>query len=81
MALFFTDYSLSHVGLRDGRWKFLHELQSNRSKLFDLERDPGELHDVSLAHADMVSFYVRTLTDWAAAQKALILAQYGLGAG
>src|SRR6185436_20134881 len=41
-ALFYTDYALPLVGLRDGSWKFIHELGSNRSKLFDLAQDPDE---------------------------------------
>ena len=41
MALFFADYSLGFFGLRDGDWKFIHELDSGRSKLFHLCSDPG----------------------------------------
>jgi arylsulfatase A-like enzyme len=70
MALFFTDYSLSLVGLRDGRWKFVHDLASGRSKLFDLERDPEESADISLDHPVRVAAYVRRVWDWSAAQKA-----------
>lgn len=69
MALFFTDYSLGLVGLRDGRWKFIHELESGRSKLFDLESDPGEGADVSAGHISRVTEYVRRLRDWSASQK------------
>ncbi len=31
MALFFTDYSLAFLGLRDGDWKFIHDVESGRS--------------------------------------------------
>ena len=41
MALFFTDYALGWLGLRDGCWKFLLELDSKRSQLFDVCRDPA----------------------------------------
>lgn len=71
-ALFFTEYSLSLVGLRDGRWKFLHDLSSRRSTLFDLERDPAETIDISSHHPARVAAYTRTLQDWSAAQKALM---------
>jgi membrane-anchored protein YejM (alkaline phosphatase superfamily) len=70
MALFFTDYSLALLGLRDGRWKFVHELASQRSKLFDLDRDPGETIDVSTDHASRTAAYVQRLRRWSAAQKA-----------
>jgi arylsulfatase A-like enzyme len=69
MALFFTDYSLALVGLRDGRWKFIHELDSGRSKLFDLSRDPRETIDVSRDEPRRIAAYTRTLLAWSAAQK------------
>ena len=50
MALFFADYSLGLLGLRDGPWKFVYELNSGRAKLFDLDRDPAEISDVSSQH-------------------------------
>jgi Sulfatase len=52
MALFFADYSLGLVGLRDGPRKFIYELNSGRSRLFDVTRDPEEKTD--LARADDV---------------------------
>jgi hypothetical protein len=73
MALFFTDYSLPLVGLRDGRWKFVHELDSGRSKLFDLERDASERVDVSADHRALVSAYERRLRAWSAAQKSYLM--------
>ena len=48
-AFFFTDYSLRLAGLRDGSMKLIHDLDSGRSRLFDLERDPGELRNVAAA--------------------------------
>jgi len=69
MALFFTDYSLGLVGLRDGRWKFVHELGSRRSKLFDLADDPGETRDLSHRHATRAATYERMLRGWTTAQK------------
>ena len=47
MALFCTDYSLGLLGLRDGRWKLIHELESGRSRLYDLEDDPEEREDLA----------------------------------
>ena len=73
MAMFFTDYSLSLVGLRDGPWKFVHELGSGRSKLFDLERDPAERVDNSAMQPQRVAAYERALEGWSATQKARML--------
>jgi len=75
MALFYADYSLGLMGLRDGRWKYIHELDSGRSKLFDLRQDAAELNDLSHLHPERVTAYRGLLTRWGAAQKALILAQ------
>ena len=69
MALFFADYSLGLLGLRDGPWKFVYELNSKRAKLFDLDQDPAELSDVSSQHPGQVSWYSRTLRAWSSAQQ------------
>jgi lipoteichoic acid synthase len=69
MALFCTDYSLGLVGLRDGRWKMIHELDSGRSQLFDLETDPGEKCDLSSEMPERTAVYREHLQRWAAAQK------------
>jgi arylsulfatase A-like enzyme len=75
MALFYTDYSLSLMGLRDGCWKYIYELDSGRSKLFDLRQDAAELNDLSHLDPERVTAYRSLLTRWSAAQKALILNQ------
>ena len=72
MALFYTDYSLSLIGLRDGCWKYIYELESGRSKLFDLCADAAESTDLSSFHPDRVAAYGVRLSRWASAQKALI---------
>ena len=41
-ALFFADYSLGLLGLRDGPMKFIYGLNSGRAKLFDVNADPEE---------------------------------------
>jgi phosphoglycerol transferase MdoB-like AlkP superfamily enzyme len=72
MALFFTDYSLGLLGLRDGCWKFVYELESERARLFDVCRDPGERDDVSLGRPNVVGPYRERLLRWSAAQVAAI---------
>jgi hypothetical protein len=61
MSLFFADYSLTQLGLRDGVWKFIYERDSGRSKLFDLAADPAEQTDVSARHSERVARYVMAL--------------------
>jgi arylsulfatase A-like enzyme len=69
MSLFCTDYSLGLIGLRDGRWKFIHELESGRSQLFDLDSDPREARDVAGENSVRVEASRDHLLRWAAAQK------------
>ena len=73
MALFYTDYSLALLGLRDGRWKFIHELGSGRSRLFDLVRDANETENLAEHQPGRVAAYREHLKRWAAAQRDLIL--------
>jgi glucan phosphoethanolaminetransferase (alkaline phosphatase superfamily) len=69
VVLFCTDYSLGLLGLRDGRWKLIHELESGRDRLFDLEEDPGEQHDLGATRPDRVAAYRDHLLRWASSQK------------
>ena len=69
MALFFADYSLGLLGLRDGRHKYIYELESGRSRLFDVERDPQEAHDVADRDPESVRWYRQRLREWSAATK------------
>ncbi|MEK6287814.1 MAG: sulfatase [Acidobacteriota bacterium] len=72
LALFCTDYSLRLLGLRDGCWKYIYEMDSGRSKLFDLREDASELTDLYLLYPDRVAAYRAHLERWSSAQKALI---------
>jgi hypothetical protein len=67
MALFYADYSLRLLGLRDGSVKYIYELDSKRSRLFDLDRDPLESHDIAAAHAEDVRWYSRRILSWTGA--------------
>jgi glucan phosphoethanolaminetransferase (alkaline phosphatase superfamily) len=72
MALFCTDYSLGFLGLRDERWKFIHELESDRSCLYDLSEDPGENCDLASVYPERVEAYRDHVLRWAASQKYLL---------
>jgi len=73
MALFCTDYSQALLGLRDERWKFIHDLDSGRSKLFNIESDPDEKNDLAAQFLDRVTAYRAHLLQWSAAQKFRVL--------
>jgi len=72
MALFFTDYSLGLLGLRDREWKFIHELDSGRSKLFNVREDPGERQDLSQQFPDRATVYRQHLLRWCGYQRDLL---------
>jgi len=47
LSFFFTDYSRPWVGIRDGCWKYLLDIDPGRSRLFDVCADPAEATDRS----------------------------------
>ena len=72
MALFFADYSLGLLGLRDGRYKYIYDLGSGRSRMFDLVSDPRETRDVSREHPKVVEWYKARVQSWTEAQKSYL---------
>lgn len=72
MALFFADYSLGLLGLRDGPVKFIDEVESGRSKVFDLAEDPHETVDRRDRYGEQARWYRQNLRSWAASQKHLL---------
>ena len=72
MALYYTDYSLGWLGLTDGCWKYLYEIDGRRSRLYDVCRDPGETVDRSPEEPGRTAAYLDRVTAWAAAQKELV---------
>jgi arylsulfatase A-like enzyme len=69
MALFSADYSLGLLGLRDGEYKYIYELESGRSRLFHLGLDPKERTDISGTNAERAEWYHQTVRGWSSAQK------------
>ena len=69
LALFYTDYSLGWLGLADGCWKYLLEIDRRRSTLFDVCIDPDETRDRASEFPDRVAAYRDRVQKWAAAQK------------
>jgi hypothetical protein len=69
MALFFADYSLGILGLRDGSWKFVYELGSGRSKIFDLDRDPLEKTGIAKHEASRAEWYGQIVRGWSGTEE------------
>jgi len=77
LALFFADYSLGLLGLRDQRWKFIYEIDSGREELFDLERDPAERSNLSANEQFRAERYRGIVLNWSGAQKNYLAAMAG----
>ena len=64
MSLFFTDYSLSWLGLYDDCRKYLFQINAARSLLYDLCVDPNETIDLSSRQPERASAYRSLLERW-----------------
>ncbi len=70
LALFYTDYSLGWLGLRDNCWKYMFETRARRDYLFDVCADPGEQIDRSAAEPARVAAYRERVERWSSATRA-----------
>ena len=73
MALFYTDYTVGWLGLRDGCWKLLLEVESRRSRLYDVCTDPSESKDRSASEPVRIAAYRDRLERWSKAQRARLM--------
>lgn len=74
MALYFTDYSLGFLGVRDGPWKFIYEIESGKSQLFNgcspLKRSesPRDIRCILMGFATFGQFSSRVYANVAVGQ-------------
>ena len=73
MALFHADYDRAWLGLRDGCWKFLLEVDAGRARLFDVCTDPAETRDRSAQETARSAAYRTRVTAWASSRRAAVL--------
>ena len=73
MAMFHADYDRAWLGLRDGCWKFLLEVDAGRVRLFDVCSDPAETRDRSAEDPARSDAYRTRVTAWAASRRAAVL--------
>ncbi|HVX60172.1 MAG TPA: sulfatase-like hydrolase/transferase [Pirellulales bacterium] len=62
------------LGLRDGKYKYHYYIDTLREELFDVEADPGELHDLAGSERDRCEGYRRKLGGWVSYQRAFLAA-------
>ena len=67
MALFFTDYSLTWLGLRDGCWKYVVRVDTSADQLYDVCRDADERNDRASAERTRADVYREHLRRWSGA--------------
>ena len=74
MSLFFTDYAVGWLGLRDGCLKYMFEVEARRSQLYNVCEDPAENTNVAERSVERVAAYRERVEAWAASRRAAVLA-------
>ena len=74
MTLFFTDYAVGWLGLRDGCLKYTFEVEARRSQLYNVCEDPAERTNVADRYVERVTVYRERVEKWAASRRAAVLA-------
>lgn len=64
IAYFHKDARPAQFGLRDGRWKYIAQLDGRQPELYDLSRDPTEQHNLAARHGDRVRLYRELAANW-----------------
>ena len=73
LAFFFTDYALLWAGLRDGCWKYLLEVEADRSRLFNVCRDAEERTSMASSESARVTAYRARVLTWIAVTRSSYL--------
>jgi hypothetical protein len=73
LAFFFTDYALLWAGLRDGCWKYLLEVEADRSRLFNVCRDAEERTSMASSESARVTAYRARVLAWIAVTRSSYL--------
>ena len=60
----FSQFQDILYGIRTPRWKLIWDTRERSLSLFDLEKDPAELHDVAEDHPERVRRLQRRLRSW-----------------
>ena len=69
---FYSRFAHYQLGLRDGRWKYIRDMDTGNEELFDLLADPGEKNNLRAAYPDRVATYAERVLGWEAYYHELI---------
>jgi arylsulfatase A-like enzyme len=64
MIYFYADWYRHYLGLRDGQWKYIYELDHDKSELYDLDHDRAEHNNLAKEHPDQVAAYAERTLQW-----------------
>ncbi|MFC2154256.1 sulfatase, partial [Candidatus Altiarchaeota archaeon] len=71
-TIFFVSGEGLVTGLREGRYKFIHNSYNRRKELFDLENDPEESTNLAYLYPEKIREYDALLSSFKAAQNTLL---------
>jgi hypothetical protein len=72
MAILHTMYRDKLVGVRDGPYKYIRNLETGAEEFYDLEEDPKEKDNIIALHARRAAVYQEKLEQWRTFQRYLI---------
>ena len=72
MAILSTMYRDRLIGIRDGPYKYILNIETQAEELYDLRSDPAEKKNIAHQHADRTRAYRERVEKWRAFQRTLI---------
>lgn len=69
---FYADWYRHLLGLRDGQWKYIYDVDSDRAELYDLGKDRRERHNVVASHGKQAGAYRERVRAWESFYRELI---------
>jgi arylsulfatase A-like enzyme len=64
MIYFYADWQRHYLGLRDGQWKYIYNVDRERHELFDLTQDQVEQTNLAYRYPAQVEAYAKRVRNW-----------------
>ena len=72
MLFYYTFHKGEKLGVRDGKYKFIHFKEEQRVAMYDLSADGKEQVDISADFPERVNYYKSRVEDWKAYTKSFV---------
>jgi arylsulfatase A-like enzyme len=72
MLYFYADWQRHYLGLRDGPWKYIYDVNRERHELYDLDHDPDEHKNLAFQFPTQVEAYAQRVLAWESFYRELI---------